>query len=245
MGKPLIDVKAGREHKSLPTHWHVRKNGVMYRHILWDMGGTLLDTYADVDTCLFDHVRRFGRIAQLAEVSRLTRVSIAHAVAVLSDKYSIPAEDLQQSIDQLKHRWEHHPPKVADGAVELLQAVHGAGGLNLIVTHRDRASAELLLRKRDLADYIDDMICAPDGFARKPDPEMYHLMVERHGLAESQCLGVGDRLLDCEAAHSAAMASAFLVPEVPEGATTATPYGPAPATLFITTLRQLLPVIGT
>lgn len=218
----------------------------MYRHILWDMGGTLLDTYADVDTCLFDHVRRFGRIAQLAEVSRLTRVSIAHAIEVLSKKYSIPAADLQRSVDQLKHRWERHPPKVADGAREVIGAVHHAGGLNLIVTHRDRVSAELLLRKRHLADAIDDMICAPDGHARKPNPEMYHLMVERHGLVQSECLGVGDRQLDCDAALAAGISAALLVPEVPDGAPeiSAPSRGCEPTRLLISNLRQLLPVIG-
>ncbi len=76
--------------------------------------------------------------------------------------------DLQQSINELQSRWERTPPKVAAGAVELLQTVHQVGGLNLIVTHRDRDSAEFLLHKLDLADYIDDMVCAPDSYARKP-----------------------------------------------------------------------------
>ena len=219
----------------------------MVEHILWDMGGTLLDTYADVDACLFDHVRRYGRIAQLVEVSRLTRVSIAHAIDVLSEKYGIPAADLQEGVDRLKHRWEQHPPKVADGAQEVMAAVRRTGGLNLVVTHRDRASAELLLRKRHL-DLVDDMICAPDGYARKPDPEMYHLMVQRHGLEEPDCLGVGDRQLDCDAALAAGISAALLVPEIPaaeraKASETPRPFG-EPTTLFITGLRQLLPLVA-
>ncbi|MFT3942426.1 MAG: HAD family hydrolase [Ancrocorticia sp.] len=221
----------------------------MYRHILWDMGGTLLDTYADVDTCLFDHVRRFGRIAQLAEVSWLTRVSIAHAIETLSQRYDIPAADLANSIDELHHRWERTPPRVADGAVELLEAVHGAGGLNLIVTHRDRVSAEFLLEKRDLARYIDDILCAPDGYARKPDPQMYHLMIARHGIDPAECLGVGDRRLDCEAALASGMSAALLVPEVPDDApsvwditTTASRPDLPTTTYYITGLGDLLPL---
>lgn len=235
----------------IPSRPHLRKNGSMYKHILWDMGGTLLDTYADVDTCLFDHVRKFGRIAQLAEVSWLTRVSIAHAIDVLSRKYDIPAADLENSIDDLHRRWERTPPKVADGAVELLEAVRAAGGLNLIVTHRDRASAELLLRKRHLATYIDDMVCAPDGYARKPDPQMYHLMIERYGMNPAECLGVGDRRLDCEAALASGMSAALLVPEVPDDApsiwdiTTTTAHPEVPTTtIYITELRDLLPLFG-
>ncbi len=223
----------------------------MYKHILWDMGGTLLDTYADVDTCLFDHVRRFGRIAQLAEVSWLTRVSIAHAIDVLSKKYDIPAADLQQSINELQSRWERTPPKVAAGAVELLQTVHQVGGLNLIVTHRDRDSAEFLLHKLDLADDIDDMVCAPDGYARKPDPQMYHLMIERHGIVASECLGVGDRRLDCEAALASGMSAALLVPEVPDDApgiwditTAAANPQKATTTIYVTELGDLVPLFG-
>lgn len=216
----------------------------MFTSVLWDMGGTLLDTYAGVDTCLFDHVRKVGRIAELAEVSRLTRVSTAHAISALAERYSIPPGNLKESIDRLKDRWEHQPPKVADGAVEVLEAVRRAGGLNLIVTHRDRPSAELLLRKRQLTDLIDDMVCAPDGFARKPNPEMYRVMERRHVLNAALCLGVGDRRLDCEAAEAAGMSAALLVPEIPDGESSPCAGEPPRQIYHITNLRQLLPVIG-
>ena len=54
------------------------------------------------------------------------------------------------------------------GAAEVMAAVRRGGGLNLVATHRDRASAENLFHA--LGVQVDDLVCAPDGFARKPDP---------------------------------------------------------------------------
>ena len=89
---------------------------------------------------------------------------------------------------------------------------HGSGekgGLNLVATHRDRASATDLLRALDLT--VDDMVCAPDGIARKPSPAMNLLLAERHELDPAEVLCVGDRPIDVMAARAAGMAASLLV----------------------------------
>lgn len=80
---------------------------------------------------------------------------------------------------------------------------------------------------------------------------MYHLMIERYGMNPAECLGVGDRRLDCEAALASGMSAALLVPEVPDDApsiwdiTTTTAHPEVPTTtIYITELRDLLPLFG-
>ncbi|MDU1727823.1 MAG: HAD-IA family hydrolase [Cutibacterium avidum] len=81
-------------------------------------------------------------------------------------------------------------------------------GLNLVVTHRDRASAENLFHA--LGVQVDDLVCAPDGFARKPDPQMNLVLMERHGLDPSEVIAVGDRPIDIDAARAAGIEGLLL-----------------------------------
>ncbi|MCI1746664.1 MAG: HAD-IA family hydrolase [Acidipropionibacterium sp.] len=206
--------------------------------IIWDMGGTLVDTYPEVDRALARAVWGDGPTPeQLHEVSTLRSTSIAHAIDVLSNRHEVDRRVLDEAYSALKHRWESRPAPLMDGAVEVMAAVHAAGGLNLVATHRDRTSAGALLDGLGL--HPDDLICAPDGYPRKPDPTMFQLLMRRHRLRAADVLCVGDRPIDVEAAEAAGLAGALLVPEgdvrtqdLPKGC------------LVISSLRDLLTQIG-
>lgn len=186
----------------------------MYRHVFWDMGGTLVDTYPQLDRALADVVADHGGSVDVHEVSRLTRVSTGHAVAHLSTRFGVPEAAFEAAEEALKERWRAAPAPAMPGAAALLHDVRAAGGLNLVVTHRDRRSAESLLTGIGLE--VDDLISTADGYPRKPDPAMYRAMLERHGLDPAQCLAVGDRPIDAEAAAGAGLATATLEsPEAP------------------------------
>lgn len=198
------------------------------------MGGTLIDTYPAVDRLLCEVVRDHGGEITQFEVACLTRVAISNAINTLADRFGIPVERLEAAYADLKHRWEAEPPPVMAGAEEVSAHVRAVGGRNLVVTHRDRISADALVKATGLA--IDDMICAPDGYPRKPDPQMYHLILDRNKVDAKTCLAVGDRAIDDEAAAAAGMAAILLeTPGMPvvEG-----------NWLRITSLTALIPLLG-
>jgi HAD superfamily hydrolase (TIGR01549 family) len=109
------------------------------------------------------------------------------------------------------------------------------GGLNVIVTHRDAASARDLVAGLGLD--VDDLLCAPAGYPRKPAPDMYLEVLSRHDLTADSCLAVGDRPIDAEAAAGAGIDSAMLV-------TAGLDLDAGPARWTVTSLRQVPGLLG-
>ena len=205
------------------------------RHIIWDMGGTLIDTYPEVVRALSRAAYGDTAPSHLREIGALTQYSIAHAIESLSVSREVPRTDLERAYEELKTRWRTRPAPVMDGARELIAQVWEKGGLNLVATHRDRASATMLVTVLGLD--LDDMVCAPDGLARKPSPEMNLLLAQRHGLDPAQVLCVGDRPIDAVAAANAGMSAALLV----SPGTVLTLRDAVDGTAVVADLRDLIP----
>lgn len=203
------------------------------RALIWDLGGTLVDTYPDVDRALAGALRAEPDQELLHEVAVLTRRSSSEAITELAARHEVPEARLSAAYEATKEQWARRPPPLKDGAREVLAAVRERGGLDLVATHRDRASAAALLAAHGLE--VDDMVCAPDGHPRKPAPDMVLALLDRHGLTAGECLAVGDRPADVEAARAAGV----------EGVLLETPGIPleAPGARRIHSLRDLIPLL--
>ena len=176
-----------------------------YRHIFWDMGGTVVNTYPQLDAALADVIRSHGGRVEDHDVALLTRRSTAEAISTLAGLHGIKESEFRQTETALKAHWRTSPPPAKPGTRETMARV---SGLNLVVTHRERASAESLLASLGIV--VDDLICAPDGYPRKPDPTMHLILLKRHGLNAEDCVAVGDRPIDAIAAHAAGMDAVML-----------------------------------
>lgn len=208
------------------------------RHLIWDMGGTLIDTYPAVDRGIVEVAARHGVRIDPDEVARATRTtSIAETMTMLAACHGIDRGEFERAYGELKASWRDAAPPPMAGAVEAIAAVQAAGGKSIVVTHRDRASAETLLRATGLD--VDGLISVDDGHARKPDPAMFRIALERFGLDAAECLAVGDRGIDLAAADGAGIAGAFFAPV--DGVEQPVPRG----SRSIRTLHELVDLIDT
>ena len=180
----------------------------MIRHLIWDVDGTLFDTYPAIVGSLQDAAVDLGAPATHEETHDLALVSIDHCLATLSATYDLSLDTLGADFDR---RYQAVPPEDQppfDGAAEVCRLIHSRGGLNLIVTHRRRAGLDRLLTTNGLADLFTDIISDDDGYPRKPDPGAFSTLIERHRLPRGETLAVGDRDIDIRAAHAAGLAAA-------------------------------------
>ncbi|MDJ1370155.1 HAD family hydrolase [Gulosibacter molinativorax] len=173
------------------------------RHVFWDLGGTLVDSYPSIRKAFLSVLDGTGTRISESELQRMLNVSIQSTIDTLSTRFGIEAHRFDDAYSALKERWALGAAPLMPGAISVMTEVTRMRGLNLIVTNRDQRSADLLVRVTKLR--VDDMICASDEMPRKPDPTMHRTLLERHNLDPQDCLGVGDRDIDTLAAQAAGM----------------------------------------
>jgi phosphoglycolate phosphatase-like HAD superfamily hydrolase len=178
------------------------------RNLIWDVDGTLFDTYPAIVGSLRTAALDLGAPATRAQVHDLALVSVDHCLETLSATYSISLDLLAEGFARNYQEVSPADQPPFDGAAEVCQLIRARGGLNLIVTHRRRAGLDRLLTAHGLADLFTDIISHDDGYPRKPDPSAFHTLIERHHLHRDESLAVGDRDIDILAAHAAGLSAA-------------------------------------
>lgn len=149
-------------------------------NILWDFDGTLFDTYPAL---VEGFVTLSQRDLDREEVLRWLKVDSKTAF-----KHFGIDEDRRAEYKQLDIKFSKESKPF-----EYLQEVLAAVENNIIVTHRDRESAENLLEKYGLTKYFTEIVSVEEqGFNRKPHPSSYEFVLKKYDID----LVVGDRELD-------------------------------------------------
>ncbi len=181
----------------------------MIRNLIWDVDGTLFDTYPAIVHSLQYAAADFGVQTEYDDVRDLALVSVDHCLEQLSSTHALPIDDLGDGFERHYRAISAADQPPFDGVREVCQLINESGGLNLIGTHRRRVGLDLLLAKYELAVQFADIISHDDGFPRKPDATSFLTMIERHRLPLDETLAVGDRDLDILAAHAAGIPGAL------------------------------------
>lgn len=179
------------------------------RHVFWDLGGTLVNSYPSIRKAIRSVLNGANVQISELELQQMLNESIQSTFETLSERFGIAAEQFSEAHTDLKEKWAVNSAPLMPGAQSVMSEVKRMRGLNLIVTNRDIDSASLLVRVTKL--HVDDMICASEEMPRKPDPTMHRELLTRHNLDPRECLGVGDRVIDTLAAQAAGMETVQLV----------------------------------
>ena len=175
----------------------------MIKNILWDLDGTIFDTYPAITYAISRSLNELGHSLALNVIDGLARQSIDHCMETLSQRFKLEPDLLRSQF--IKSYREVSPEKQIPfpGVREVCSWVHDHGGVNVIVTHRVIASTQKLLAVHDLASCFDDILSAEQGYSRKPDPAMVLAALKKHNLLADETLMVGDRELDIQSGLAA------------------------------------------
>ena len=162
--------------------------------LLWDLDGTILNTYpAAFDSFNIVHEELHGTTVDKNEViQRLKRTSKdAFLHFGITEEY----QNKFKKINSERSETESPP---FEGIEEILAAAE----INVIVTHRAKASTKAALEKWNLLHYFDEIVSPDDdGYPRKPDVGAYQYLHDKYELDWA----IGDRALDLIPAKAVGM----------------------------------------
>lgn len=179
-----------------------------YRHIVFDIDGTLLDTEHPVLISLQEALEQAaGLHYELKDLTFAFGIPGNDALAQLG----IPDAPAVRRvwIELLKQR--HGEMKLFEGADEVTRRLSERGvGLG-IVTSKTHETFELDFTGFGIADRFGCVICSDDTAEHKPAPGPLLAYLERTGAQADEALYVGDSIYDEQCAHAAGLDFALAV----------------------------------
>lgn len=170
-----------------------------YRAVLFDMDGTLIDSFDGIVELFQESLVALGASA----TEQAVREVIGFPLAECFSRF-VPDEQVESAVTYYRARYEvrmHDISPPFPGAVELLGALRAAGIGTGIVSNKRGAAVRAIIGGKGWP--LSIIVAEGDGFASKPSPDMLLHAVERLALTREHVLYVGDSHLDAEAARAA------------------------------------------
>ena len=207
-------------HKDNPASLHVQlANGAYIHHddeeevytrlpikpihaYIWDLDGTLLDSYDVILDSLQETMTHYGHTYDREYLRKYVILHSVHQfILEFAEKERLQFEMVYQYYTTLQDAG-NDKVKLIKNAKQTLQLLKRKGVRNYVYTHKDH-TAKQVLEDLGIAEYISYTITSDDGFAKKPDPEGIRYLLDKFKLNPEYCTYVGDRCLDEEAGKKA------------------------------------------
>ena len=207
-------------HKDNPASLHVQlANGAYIHHddeeevytrlpikpihaCIWDLDGTLLDSYDVILDSLQETMKHYGHTYDREYLRKYVILHSVHQfILEFAEKEGLQFEMVYQYYITLQDAG-NDKVKLIKNAKQTLQLLKRKGVRNYVYTHKDY-TAKQVLEDLGIAEYISYTITGDDGFAKKPDPEGIRYLLDKFKLNPAYCTYVGDRRLDEEAGKKA------------------------------------------
>lgn len=187
----------------------------MLRNIIWDVDGTLLDTYPAMARSFQLAARDLGCDAPFDWIMQAAKISVGHCTAALAARCQLGGDDLAQGFNAYYDQVSLAEQPPFPGVLDILDYIIGLGGKNVIVTHRGAKGTAALLTAHHLAGYFSGWITRDDGYPKKPDPAAFVAALRTHQLAPAETLAIGDRDIDILAGEAAGLRTCLFDPQSP------------------------------
>lgn len=175
----------------------------MIKNILWDVDGTLFDTYPAITYAISKTLGEMGVSVALNVIDGLARQSLEGCLTTLSQRFKLDPDLLHLRFAESYRTVPPANQPPFPGVREICELIHTHGGLNIIVTHRAVASTQALLDVHQMSSLFDAIFSVEQDYPRKPDPAMLEAAIQQFDLKRAETLLIGDRDLDIQAGRAA------------------------------------------
>jgi 2-haloacid dehalogenase len=127
----------------------------------------------------------------------------AEGVAILSEKFPHYA----QLIQAYHENWRDSIGAAYDGTIEILKQLKRAGYPLYGLSNWSAETFPFAREKYDFFDLFDDFVISGEVGHVKPDPEIFHIMLEKIGKPAEECLFIDDSLTNIKQAQKMGFAT--------------------------------------
>ncbi|MCR5372753.1 MAG: HAD-IA family hydrolase [Solobacterium sp.] len=193
----------------------------MNRAFIWDLDGTLLDSYKVIVPSLYEAFREAGLDLDQEEIHReVIYTSVSSCIRRISAETGIAYDTVHKRFTELRVQRDQEL-RLNPGAHETLAILADNGAKHCLYTHSGR-STESVLARLGVSGFFEEIVTKEYGFARKPVPDAVNYLIDKYGLDRERTFYVGDRTIDMDCAVNAGIRGILYLPEgnpcIPNGA---------------------------
>lgn len=167
----------------------------MQLNLIWDLDGTLIDSYKLIESSLIDTLNHFKidfELEQLQDYIKDTSVStyLKKQEELNNLEPLIMKNYFSQSLEKKNNNIELMP-----GARYVLESFNKRNINNYLFTNKG-ANTHNILNRFKLDNIFIEVVTSRDGFLKKPAPDAIEYLVDKYKLDKTNTYYIGDRDLD-------------------------------------------------
>jgi len=184
----------------------------MLKYYIWDLDGTLLDSYGSIVSSLTEVALECGADDAYEEIMRAVKQgAVSTYLKGLSARCGRLYAQLYQRYREISHE-KLDEITLIPGAKDTLEELKKKGARHFVYTHRGK-STESLLTRLGLTDYFVETVTFEQGFKPKPSGEGVEYLAGKYRLEKDRTAYVGDRALDVRCAKDAGVKAVLFCPD--------------------------------
>ena len=173
---------------------------------IWDLDGTLLDSYEAILAGIEETYRRFSLPYNKKEVRAfILKYSVQDLLEQVAKERGLDVGLLNQ-VRARSLSEKNAQVVLMSGAREVLAWADKQGIQQFVYTHKGD-NAFTILRDLGLDSYFTEILTSQSGFARKPSPEAATYLISKYHLKPERTFYIGDRTLDIDFAQNSGIQS--------------------------------------